>query len=142
MLLEASVERVKVDVFYGYGVAVPAIELAAALSFSDIDPVGCPIAGTTETIPLDKSLQKTRPISVSVLPIAGQTLGGGGQDAGGEVRSRHPRQDQEPGVVDDSVQVGPTLVRGPADEPITWATFHAAAPKPRAANKCPRPKTR
>ena len=141
---KAFVERVEVDVFDGGQATVPAIELAPSLRFSDVDPIGCAVAGALESITVDEGFEQDGAIPVTVLPVAGQASGGGPQNAGRQVRRPHPRKNQEAGVVGNPLEVAPALLVVSADEPVAsrGATFQAAAQKPEAAGKCELWKTR
>ncbi len=56
-LAEVFVDGIEVDVFDGQLVAVGAIEFSPPLGLSDVDPVGCPVAGSSEAIAFNERLQ-------------------------------------------------------------------------------------
>jgi hypothetical protein len=72
---KVSTYGVKEDGLYREGMAMPAIELPSSLSFSHMNPVGCPIAGPPEAVLVYESLQESRLISVALLPVHRQPLG-------------------------------------------------------------------
>ena len=116
-------EWVDVDVFDGGQAAVPAIELASSLCFSDSNPIGGVVTGVPEAISLNKRLQQDGFMAVAFCPIVAQTFGGCGQNAGRRVPHVDPRKDQEPGVVGNAVQVAATALIVLADELVARGHF-------------------
>ncbi len=58
-----------------------------------------------------------------------------GQDAGRQVADGNPGQQEKPGVVDDEVQVGLALFRGPADEGVAWCRLPGGGAEPEDAQQ-------
>ena len=77
LLSEAFVERVDVDVFDSQAPAVPAIELAAVLCVSGVDPIGDAVTCARKSTSLNKGLQQDGFIAVAQRPIVAQMFGGG-----------------------------------------------------------------
>lgn len=99
------------------------IELAATGGLTDVEPVGCLVAGSSEAIGLDKGLQQHRTVAVSLLPIGGSLTGDAAEDLGGQSFRLHPGQDEKARVVDDQMHVAAPLLFGPADELIPRSGF-------------------
>jgi hypothetical protein len=96
-------------------VLVIAVEFAAAFGVAGPDPVGGLVAGAGELVGVDEGFQQDGGVAVAVLPVGGQLAGGAGEDRRGEVADVDVRQDEEPGVAGDQVQVGLAGGRVPAD---------------------------
>jgi hypothetical protein len=45
------------------------IKLASSLGLSDMGPVGCTVAGSTESVLFHESFHQNRPIGIKLLPI-------------------------------------------------------------------------
>ncbi len=104
--LPVPVQGVEVDVLDGEGVLVVAVELAASLGASGVDPVRCPVAGGVEPAGLDEGLGEDGCVAVGGPPVGGQAAGDAAEDRGGEVRDSDVGQDQEAGVAGDEVEPG------------------------------------
>jgi hypothetical protein len=64
------------DGFNGSGGLVGQIVLAATGGFSEIEPVGGLVAGSTEKVRVDKSLEPVDGMGIDVLPILTECAGG------------------------------------------------------------------
>ena len=83
--MEVFIEGMEEDLFDGCLMEVFLVEFSASFGMSDMDPIGCAIASTTEAVFFDKGFEEERPVGIAVLPIFGKALGQSGQDAGGKV---------------------------------------------------------
>ena len=113
-------ERVEKDVLDGQRPLVVAVELAAALGVTDVDPVCGPVAGSLESLSFHEGFEQNRAVAVALLPVLAQPSDCRPKDAGGEVVGSNPGEDQETCVVDDPVEAEQALVLGPADELVAW----------------------
>jgi hypothetical protein len=125
--LEVARERIDPDTFNRLGVAMQGVELAATLRIPEELPVGGLVTGTGKARLLDEGFDQDRPIGIAGLPVIGQALSGQSQDAGSEIFAVDPRQDQEPGVIDDQMQVALSLICGPTDELVPELYFPGAS---------------
>ena len=93
---EVGVEGFEQDVLDGEGVLVADIELAAALSLADGDPVGGAVAGGLEAVGLAEGFQQDGADAVALVPVGGQAAGDAGEHVGGEPGDADPGQHDEP----------------------------------------------
>src|SRR5216684_257238 len=124
--LEVARERVDPDAFNWLGVAMQGVELAATLRIPEELPVGGLVTGSGKARLLDEGFEQDRPIGIVGLPVIGQSLGRQSQDAGSKIFAVDPRQDQEPCVVDDEMQIAFSLICGPANELVPGLYFPGA----------------
>src|SRR5712691_3728836 len=134
MSAEVADERIDPDAFDGFGVAMPLIELAAALSVPEIVPVGGLIAGAYETWPFDEGFQQHGPVGVAGMPVVGQASADKGECARGEDIAVDKGQDEESGVIDDEMQITLTLIVRPADELIARLGFPGTGAEGKQSN--------
>src|SRR3990172_13252706 len=118
LALEVARERIDPDAFDGLGVSRQSVEFAAALRVAEVLPISGFVSCAGEARLFDEGFEQHRAIGVAGLPIIGQSAADQGEDARGEVFAADPRQDEEAGVVDDQVQVAPTLIARPTDDLI------------------------
>ena len=64
---------------------VVAVEFAASLGGSDVDPVRGPVAGPGEAFGVDEGFGEHGGVAVGVLPVGGQAAGDAAQDRRGQV---------------------------------------------------------
>src|ERR1039457_1322642 len=69
LLAKESIERKEPDSFDREGVLVGHIELAAALVWADVLPVGGFVAGAAESIRLHEVFQQRGAVAVALLPV-------------------------------------------------------------------------
>ena len=96
---------------------------AAAGGLPDSQPVGSPVAGAGEALPLDEGLHQADRMAVLLLPVRGQSAQDLPQKPTGQMRHPHHRQDQEARIVGDQVQISGALFRGPAEVPVARAAL-------------------
>jgi len=108
---------------------VVAVELAAALSGADVEPVGGTVAGAWESVGVDKGLEQDGSVGVSGGPVVGEAAGGEGEELGGEVGGVDPGEDEESGVVGDEVEMVLSLLGGPADPAVSGGEAPGGGPE-------------
>jgi hypothetical protein len=131
---EVRNKRVDPDTFDGFAFQMQGIELAAALRIAEILPVGRFVTGTSEARFLDKGLEQDRSIGVTDIPVMSQAPRGEGEDARSEVFAVDPWKDEEPGVIDDEMQITFPLLPRPTDEGIAWVGFPGTGAKAERCN--------
>src|SRR5579859_6943694 len=109
MLSKVTQEGVNSEAFDRSRVAVKLVELATPLSVPEIQPVGCLITGAGETRLLNESLQQYWAIGIAGLPVLRQAPTDQGKNTRSEVTAADPGQNQEPGVVDNQVELARAL---------------------------------
>src|SRR3990170_202298 len=119
-------ERVDPDAFDRLCVAMERIEFAAALRVAEILPISGFVASAGEARLLDEGFEQHWAVGVACVPIISQASADQSEDARSEISTSNPRQDQKAGIVDDEVQVAPTLLGGPADGVIARLGFPSA----------------
>src|SRR5574337_12491 len=97
------------------GVLPPPVRLA------DHDPVGRSIAGAAKPLRIDESLQQMNRVRIDLLPVARHPPRHLSEDVRSQMRYPHPRQNQEPRVVGDQMNVAPPRPLVPANEPVAAA---------------------
>ncbi len=81
---------------------------------SAIDPVGCPIRGSTKTLELHQRLHQQRPYAVACAPVCHQVSRAERQDMAGEVANLYPRQQKEIGSAAPRRRASPPGVDPPS----------------------------
>lgn len=94
------------------------VVLAAPRGHAEQNPVGGAIAGTGETLGIDKGLQPVNWVMVQSLPVGGYGSGDMAKQMGGKVRNLDPGQNEKPRVVGQEVAVALAGKRRPADEGV------------------------
>jgi len=84
-----------------------------------MQPVGSPIAGARELFGVNEGLKKIHGMTVDLLPVRADSPRHFGDEMGGEIWHRDPRQDEESAIVGQKVQVGSALGGGPSNEPVS-----------------------
>ena len=125
------------DVLNWLGVLVMSVELAAALSLAEVDPVGGTIAGALEARGFAEGLEQHGADAVALLPVLGQLALEAGEQMRCQTGEANPGQDEIAGVIDDQRQVALAGGGIPADELVAGAVFQAAAPQPGRASRRP-----
>ncbi len=117
-VLEMLGNRVPPYILYRHALFSGGSELSSSFDLADIDPVTGLVAGASEACLLDKGLHQDGAVTIVSKPILGKLSCCDGQDSGGESFGAHPREDEEPGVIDHEVQFLLALYVAPADELI------------------------
>src|SRR5215203_3997155 len=111
VLAEASVQRVKVNVFDGGLMAgsVRPVLPGPPFGLAHAHPVGGPVSGARKTVGLHKGLQQTDGMPIFGLPIGAEPLGNPAQNVAGLMRClHHPGQDEKASIVSDEMKaLGP-----------------------------------
>ena len=89
------------------------IELSPSLRCADTVPIRGLIARPGEALGIDEGLKENGFIAIPYPPVGYDSFRRQGKDAGGEVPYLH--EDEEPGVIDDEVEVFLSRCRVPAD---------------------------
>ena len=93
------------DVLNWLGVLVMSVELAAALSLAEVDPVGGTIAGALEARGFAEGLEQHGADAIALLPVLGQLALEAGEQMRCQTGEANPGQDEIAGVIDDQRQV-------------------------------------
>src|SRR5712692_10663235 len=76
------------------------IHPTAPLGLSQQNPVRCTVASSGKALAINQGLQQQRMVSIESLPVSRQSARTVCQDLAGQSCHPHPRQDQEPAVID------------------------------------------
>jgi len=100
--------------------AVFAVVFAPALRGAETDPIGGLVAGAGVWF-LDKGFQQYGSVGIDAMPVREQKTNVMSKQVGGQVRHADEGQNEEPGVVDDLVQILLPDPGRPADVPVPAA---------------------
>jgi hypothetical protein len=92
LLPRISDQWINVQVFdrLAVSVVVP-LHAPTPCGLSDIDPVGCPVAGSTKAVAIHQSLQQQRTMAVVTFPILRELASAQREDFAGESFDADPR---------------------------------------------------
>ena len=106
------------DALHRQGRLAVHVELAAALGFSDTQPVGRLIARSEETRAVTERLEQDRAQGIAAFPVVREAALELREQVRGEIADAYPGQDEEAGVVDHEREVALAHRGAPADELI------------------------
>ena len=99
------------------------VELAAALSLAEVDPVGGTVAGALEARGFAEGLEQDGAEAVAAVPVKRELALDGGKQMGSQAGEANPGQDEIASVIDDPGQVALAGGAVPADEAVAGGGF-------------------
>jgi hypothetical protein len=114
--------------------SVGEVVLATAGGLSKIDPVGGRIAGSSEQVRIDESLEPVDGMGIYVLPVSTEDASRPGEQTGGQTMSFDPGKREKAGVVGQKMHVLAPSLDIPPDMP--WSRRPGKAGKRPSVSKC------
>jgi len=138
-VLHLTTQRVNINILDGLSMSgMVSVHSAAALSAAEMKPVGCFIAGSTETGTFDQGFDEQRAIAVQPFPVIGQMAGSERKNHAGKSANGNMRRDKESTVGDNELKVSFPLFGAPSDPGITGSHFPGGAGKLQTSEKVSR----
>jgi hypothetical protein len=140
-LPEVSAQGVAPDGLDGSVGSVGEVVLASAGGFSKIEPVGGLVAGSSEHVRIDESLEPIDGMGIYVLPVSAEGASRPGEEMGGQAMRFDPGKHEKAGVVGQKMNVlAPSLdippdIAVPAPD-MPWSRRKGKAGKRPSVSQC------
>ena len=108
-------QRVAQDLFNRAVRPAGLIVLTPARGSPQQHPVGGPVTRAAKTFRIDEGLQKIDRVPIGTFPVWRQPASHAAEDVRGQVRRRHPGQNQKARVIGEETDVAPPRFAAPAD---------------------------
>jgi hypothetical protein len=111
-------QRAKEDSFNRIGKPIVDVPFASSLGEAHMNPIGCLIAGSFESLAIHKGLQEDDRVVVDFLPVSWEDFRHPPQEVRCQMGNLDPRKNEEAGILGNKIDVSIPVSGLPSDEVI------------------------